>query len=408
MKTIALCSLLAFSFSTLGAPANRALYIAPRTDGKPGNGTLEEPFDGSTAARLWQAWLKTAFRKDGVGHQTIVFLPGVYSVTNELRLPYDAKEVTISGYGSRLVYTDTAIVGQRTVLCTAWRGNAHTTIEGFTIDCGSEARFSGKNGKVQGIYSKGRNNVVRDVTIRNIASYNRPPHGSAYEEAFGIVMDSVGGLCSGNTVTGTGGGASQGVTGISISGDDCSVIGNIVDLEDASGTNDLTSFGFSLYGSGIVMNGNVARGVDAGMSMDGAGGVEVTNTWQENLIVGNLFTGNQMAVRIHNNSQSYKDWLWVGNNFRGSEWLSMWTNRREWMTNKISGQRFVGNIFTGSSRGKVNMTLGNFQEPHSFIGNSFTEKPDINLGKAKNTLGGFGNTILGVPDDRPFGGKQTR
>jgi hypothetical protein len=395
-------------FTVFGAPVSRALYIAPRTDNKPGNGTLEDPFDGSDPGRLWQAWLKTAFRKDGVGNQTIVFLPGVYSVTNELRLPYDAKEVTLSGYGARLVFTDQAVSGQRTVLSTAWRGNDHTVMEGFTIDCGTAAKFTGKNGKVQGLFSKGRNNVVRDVTIRNTASYNRPPHGSVYEESFGIILDSEGGLCSGNSVTGTGGGESQGVTGISLSGNDCSVTGNVVDFRDHSASNGVTSFGFSLYGSGIVMNGNVARGVDAGISMDGAGTIEVTNTWQENVISGNLLAGNQMAVRIHNNSQTYKDWLWIGNNFRGSEWLSMWTNRREWLTNKISGQRFVGNMFTGSPRSKANMTLMNFQEPHSFIGNSFTVKPDINVGKAKNTFGGFGNTIQGTPDDRPFGGKQTR
>lgn len=407
MKTL-LHGLLALTLSAQAA-SDRALYIAARQDGQPGTGTITDPFDGSDARKLWSAWMRTAFRRDGVSGQTIVFLPGTYAVTNELRLPYDAKDVTVSGYGARMVFADKALTGQRTILCTSWDGNHDVTWEGFTLDCGSEVKFSG-NGKVCGVYSRGRNNVVRDVTIRKLACYNKAPYATGYHEAFGIVLYSDGGICSGNLVTGTAGGESQTLTGISVSGNDCSISGNVVDFGDESATNNVTSFGYSAYGNRLLFSGNVARRVDAGVSMDGAGDLSRTNAWEDNLFVGNQFSGNTMTVRIQNNSQSYRNWLWVGNQFnaQGRQWLSMWTSD-VWKANRISGHRFVGNAFGGTPQKKENMRLSNYQEePHVFIGNSFVVEPSIDTMTNSNTLVGGENVVRGKRNDKAFGGRDLK
>lgn len=395
MKTIAAILLL----SQLAAmPQSRALYLAPRTDGSSGAGTISDPFNASTPHHLWRAWQKTAFRPDGTSDQTIVFLPGVYSSTNELRLPGDAKRVTVTGYGATIVYGEKLLTGQRTMLSTAWTGNDDVTICGFILDCGTEVTFTNGNAKVCGVFANGKHCIVRDVKVMKSASYNQQ---TVDQEAFGIILANDGGLCSGNMIVGTSGSSNQVVTGISINGDDCVVTGNAIDLEDDSATNALVSFGYSLYGNRIVMNGNVARRVDAGVSMDGSGSGG-SNTWSDNIIAANQISGNEMVVRIANNTQSYTNWLWLGNGLRaqGRAWLSIWTTDPWIAGSRLSGHSFINNLFTGPAREKANIILNNFEGPHAFSGNRFSVLPDVDTVTNKLDLIGADNIVKGKASAR--------
>lgn len=371
----------------------RALYIAPRLDGSSGAGTVTDPFNGSTPSKLMKAWQKTAYRTDGGSQQLIVFQPGFYTLTNELRLPADSTNVMISGYGATIVYAEKNLAGQRTMLSTAWSGNAGTVIEGFTLDCGSEVTLSATNSKVCGVYLGGRNSIARNLTIRNILSFNGP---AVDQEAFGIITQGDGVICSGCVITGTRGASNQVDTGISINGDDCLLTGCVVDLGDFDPTNSLTSFGYSLYGNRNTMSANVAKGVDAAISMDGSGSGG-SNVWSDNIVIGNQLSGNEMAVRIQNNSQSYTNWNWVANNFRGMgrSWLSIWTDTAWQATTKLSGHSFIGDLFTGTVRSNANITLSNFEGPHTFIGNRFSAQPDINYWTNAPDILGTGNIVRG-------------
>lgn len=386
------CSLILLSqLSVLSQ--SRALYISPRTDGSSGAGTLVDPFNGSTPSRLWKAWQKTAFRSDGASDQVIVFLPGVYSSTNEMRLPEGVQRVRLIGDGATIVYAEKSLVGQRTMLGTAWGGNDDVTISGFTLDCSGVTFTNGNNAKVCGVFARGKHNVVRDITVRGLASRNE---ATVDQEAFGIILADDGGICSGNMIVGTSGQLNQVVTGISINGNDCTVRGNVIDLEDDDATNALTSFGYSIYGSRITLIGNVARRVDAGVSMDssGSGG---SNTWSDNVIVGNQIAGNEMVVRIQNNVQSYTNWVWIGNGLRaqGRAWLSIWTTDPWIAGSKLSGHSFIANLFTGDAREKANIILNNFEGPHAFSDNRFSVQPDVNLVTNRNDMIGADNIAKG-------------
>jgi len=377
------------------------LYLAPRGDGQAGTGTITDPFDASTPAKLWQAWLKTAFRSDGLTNHTIVFLPGTYACTNDLRLPWDAREVIISGYGARLVEVDTALEGQRHMLTTSWEGNDAVSFEGFSLDCGSAVKY-GASAKVCGVWSRGKGNSVRNVTVKNLASCNR---GGDSLEAFGINLVSDGGIVSGCQVSGIAGELPF-ATGICLNGSDSVASGNVVDLGDTSATNQTVTFGYSLYGNRLLLSGNVARNVDAGISMDGSGdGGE--STWSDNVVTGNILGGNEMCVRIDNNTQGYRNWLWTGNNFHanGGRWLLLSTQNPKWAATKIAGNRFTGNAFSGTVQAD-NLLLSNWgEDPHTFNANSFSVPPKIQPLSNEKDLYGQGNTVQGRPANREFRGE---
>lgn len=310
----------------------------------------------------------------------VFFRPGIYVLTNDLVLLPGTSNLLVSGYGAVLQLRGTNLGGQFHLLRTDWEGNSGVTYEGFTLDCAG-ASFSNP-GKTVGICAIGANNIVRNVLVRNLVAVG--------EEAFGIILRSTNGLCSGNSVLGRPKVTPSSeyvnfipvglVSGIVIQGENTTANGNVVDLEDYSRDNALTTFGFSVYGSYCTLSGNSTRNVDAGFSSDGSGSGG-NSVWHDNIIIGNHFSGNEMCVRIDNNTQSYRDWTWIGNNFRatGNLWLLLATQNAIWSSNKIEGHFFLGNQFSGSPREK-NLVIYNYDKPHKFSENNFLGSPRGNFG----------------------------
>lgn len=382
--------LIAILILTNTALAQRAHYLAHRTDGRDGTGMASDPYDASTPYKLASAWQKSSAKSD----TAITFFPGTYTLTNDLSLPAGISNITVSGYGAQLAFAGTNMASRYVhVLRTSFTGNNDITFAGFRIDAGGH--YIGP-GKTCGILASGNNNTVRDCVVRNITS------ASATNEAFGIIVRGTNGLCSGNMVHGVKTFLGSGLaTGILIEGESISAVNNSVDFVDDSETNPTTTFAYSVYASSSVLSGNTSRRCDAGIAMDGAGDGLYTS-WRDNVITGNQFAGNRMCVRIDNNTQSFNDWLWSGNVFhaQGGTWLMLWTSE-VWRTNEIRGHRFVGNTFTGSAA-PVNMVVGNYgSSPHSFFGNSFNTAPNFLV--VTNSFYGASNVVQGKPDNSALG-----
>jgi len=384
-------------------PSRHAYYLAPRTDGKPGSGTVNDPWDTSDAGELERVWYGIVWNRVNIGGVSITFLPGVYYASNQLQLANGSSNIVVSGYGARIFFTNPRIEREYTVFCSQG-ANDNCTWQGFEIDCGTYAGFR-KSTKVCGVFAMGRCAVVRDLTIRNISSWNQTLGNGP--ETFGIIFAATNGICTGNIVDGISGSPIRGGTGIVIGGEGNTATGNAVNLRDTDGSDKVTSFGYSIYGNRNTFTGNTCQGVDVGISMDGGGGVKDGTIWRDNLISGNQFIANATSVRIENNNQGFCNWTWMANNFdTKAVWLSMWTGE-VWRSNKISGHTFIGNQFNGPARSHANLILWNATN-HTFIGNQFSVPPNLSLGTNANKMLGLGNTIDGVPNNAAFGVKATQ
>lgn len=339
-----------------------AVYVCDGV-GEGGRGTLQDPFEAGTVEGLRFVW-EGFCREKG---KTLVFLPGTYLVDRSLMLRPGMRDVQLLGNGARLVFTNDAAVGLNHVIGSWWDGNANVTVEGFTIDCGSAARFVG-DGKVAGIVLKGPRNVVRNCRVLNMVAANWTNN---WNEAFGIILESTHGQASGNTVeglvvpSGIGGG-----TGLVIMGDGNAAHGNSVWLGDPSYTNGYYSFGLAVYGNENTVSGNSVSGVDMALAMDQGGNGEFAGrVWRDNVFVGNRLRGSQIAFRIHPFTQGYADWTMVGNQFNTDLlWVDLY-HHNGYKSNLITGFSFVGNRFGGRARTNgYNVGLSGF-EWHRFEGN---------------------------------------
>lgn len=371
----------------------KTFYLAPRVDGKGGIGAINDPLNVINAERLYNIWNQIFSSPENLQNTRIIFLPGTYYSSNEISLPLPAKNINISGYGALIIQTNASFSGQNTMLRTHWGGNDNITVEGLELDCGSGIRYT-NSGKVCGLFLKGKNNIIRNVVVRNISTAN---FGINVEhETFGIIFQVTNGICCNNFVDGFISPTSiGGMTAISIQGEGNTVNGNVVNLNE-NPHNNIFSFAYTIYGSENTLTANSCRGVDAALSMDGAGGGDIFEEWHNNIIIGNQFIANELTFRIDNNTQSYKDWLIIGNNFKTkSMWLSLYTYGEIWRSNKITGFNFIGNKFSGTPRPSNNIALGNFIN-HTFIANNFSTNPTVFLGTNINTIYSSENTLNNV------------
>jgi hypothetical protein len=370
----------------------KAFYLAPRTDGQAGNGTLNDPWDASSPAKLKACWDRLIFTDLTWPHGgTITFMPGDYYTTEQLGLAWDGKNLTLSGYGARLFLTNKAFTGiGMSAICTRQfidGGNDNTIIQGFDIDVGTYFEFLDP-GSVTGVFVEGNHCIVRDVTVRNIQSFG-------WHESFGIIFGSSNGIISGCSVLKL---KQGGGSGIVFGGYHNAATGNLIDLGG-------TGLGVTVYGHGNVVQGNIIRNCEGAFSMDGGGGIANGTIWRDNLVTGNHFAATWLSLRVENNNQGFANWTFADNVFDSPQrWISMWTGD-VWMSNQITGFRFVGNQFTGmatNAGAMQNIVLQNFKR-HSFLNNEFNTAPTILFGTNANTVYGAGNTVAGVPDNSAFG-----
>lgn len=367
----------------------QAFYLAPRTDGRAGSGTLSDPYDASTPTKLQTTWYSCVYSNMGAAQKKLVFMAGAYFATNSLAVPVGASNISLSGYGATIYLTNSALSdGSMSAFTSDPVGVHGITWEGFDLDCGTYVTMTG-NGKTSGITHWGNNSTVRDVTIRNIIAA-----GSAAYESFGIILDGTNNICRGNVVRNliaSGGTGDVGGTGIVIEGAGSVLAENIVDLM-AVNTNGFNAFGYSIYGSDIVMAGNVARNCSIALSMDSTSDFE-SAVWRDNLVVGNHLSGDEKALRIEASNQHYQNWTLTGNYLKSAYlWVYMTPIAGYGYTNYANGFQFIGNRFGGSVTNVDNIEMYPFNW-HTFIANSFSTNVDLKLDTNANlTYGGLNST----------------
>jgi hypothetical protein len=186
--------------------------------------------------------------------------------------------------------------------------------------------LSGTNqGVSSGITLHNMNNVIRDVTIRNIYS----PDGT--NEGFGILMMGTNALIANCTIIGTKQGrmhsGSWGYSSaVGLSGYNSSMTGCIIDMQDY--TYDEYNVGLGIGACGCsTISGCIVRNTQNAFSMDNCGlhmtypGFIYGNT----IISGNYLQGNAYAIRIHPNTNGYGNMTWIGNIIESTNrWIDNW------------------------------------------------------------------------------------
>ena len=369
-------------------------FMAPRWDGKAGNGTYTDPYNCSTPERLAKSW--TSATTVNTGFRKIVFMPGVYFADTKMTVPSGMHNVTLMGYGATLVakLPDQAA----NWMFFEFPGNNACVVEGFDFDCGSRVvRRTDTFFHVTALSCTGTGFVIRNCAIRNILAV----HADATTEAFGIFMNTQNGICSNNRILpvsvphGTGN-----IRALVAMGKNNNIIANTIRMGDTSRTDTIKTVAFTIYGSEMTLSGNACVDVDVGLGMDAASG-NVDAAWEDNVIVGNQLVATDQSVRIYNSTQKYLNWTFVGNVFKAdNQWLYL-TGDAGYAANKVTGFSFVGNRFVvGTAMTVGNIYLGKYDQ-HTFYGNGFGMTPVYNAqaGVPAPNVHGMGNNVAGTPDD---------
>jgi hypothetical protein len=131
------------------------VWIAARTDGQAGTGTVVDPFDGSTRSKLDALWPTIV----SGGPTKVTFAPGLYLTNGSLR---PISNCTIDGYGATLKLDTGA--GVTDTKRSIFQGDSATnitncTIEGFTLDDNLGGQTASQT-CMQGVTFYGSNNHI--------------------------------------------------------------------------------------------------------------------------------------------------------------------------------------------------------------------------------------------------------
>lgn len=177
------------------------VWLAVRTDGKAGNGTLLDPFDASSATKFGA--IINAIRLSGYG-TTIHLLPGTYETYGWYYfwiLSPPSYWYNLINSNSCSISTGMHIIGSGESNCIvkligpvnsgaefvwvfyAAEGN-NMSVENLTIDCNA-ANLTTTTCWTGSMALKGNNSYIKNVTILNLAQrISAYPHGSGVNEAF--------------------------------------------------------------------------------------------------------------------------------------------------------------------------------------------------------------------------------
>lgn len=359
------------------------VYFSVRTDGRDGNGTEFDPYNVSTPSRLHARW-NTIFssRQD---NKAFIFRPGIYTVTNTMRLTLGGTNIHFIGYGARINMTNANQAYSGSLFGNITTRLTNASWSGFDVDLGSALTFATPPNRVwNGISCEGQDITLKDLTFRNVASTGTDV------ESFGIIAGITNGSVLNCRVLGM---AGPYTSAMAIVGSQIACIGNVIDLGDPGDLVSPWAFGLSIYTSDSVISANIVRNADTGIHMDNTA---QPGPWRNNAVTGN-FLNAAYPIRIEPSASYFCDWIFSGNVFTTT---NRWINAPETGGGGItSNLTFVANTFTGTALATDTMNF-NGCETITFNANYFSKQPTFSA--SSPPIFGVGNIVNGSPNDLAF------
>ena len=322
MKTLRICTLVTMLwsapalFSAEEAPGE--FWFAKRTDGQPGTGTLQDPYNARNS-ETFDGWMRKIPERS-----VIHLLPGEYETMGFSRgnvpgfVVKNGWRIKGAGTGNTTlklvaVATDrTVSSGWNAVLFSGWgKPVSHVSIEDLTVDCNYQgiSKVSGlTNLSTQAVFLLGDNLRVERVKAIRAAGLRYDQGGKLNPETFVItvgphgdteqpwgyrihdceVSEFAGGFCTAIAIAGAG--SRGGATGV--------ISGNRVRLSEPG------QFAYSGYASsGILIENNVAIGAHRGLNWDTGQGRNLVvrgNFFLEQPAIGAMLGGAEDSVFENN------------------------------------------------------------------------------------------------------------
>lgn len=183
MRRILICLGLAVGLVSC-APTAREIWIGHRSDGRLGNGSQAEPFDGSTQPRF--DGVLRRFTLSGVEGLTVNLLPGIYETYGNGDYIYAARQgvegwrcnsgwtIRGAGVGKTVVklaklYPDAeGVTTLGSAICTFGSPCSGVTVEDLTVDC-NDAGIGGPRSSEGGVSLYGTHHTIRRLEVINAA-----------------------------------------------------------------------------------------------------------------------------------------------------------------------------------------------------------------------------------------------